>query len=211
MAFVVPIVLVGGSSPLTRGKPPPGQRRPHGRGLIPAHAGKTRKRTRPPRRPRAHPRSRGENQDENIINLSKQGSSPLTRGKRLETENVAGARGLIPAHAGKTRRRRRARRPSRAHPRSRGENLWRPRRGPRRRGSSPLTRGKQLPGRVERPHAGLIPAHAGKTVFSVIVGLLSWAHPRSRGENLFRLTLARPLKGSSPLTRGKLVCLPGED
>ena len=50
----------------------------------------------------AHPRSRGENQDENIVNLSKQGSSPLTRGKPTWQLFLAQASGLIPAHAGKT-------------------------------------------------------------------------------------------------------------
>ena len=51
-----------GSSPLTRGKPREGRIRPHGVGLIPAHAGKTPPPAGEAGSSRAHPRSRGENQ-----------------------------------------------------------------------------------------------------------------------------------------------------
>ena len=49
----------------------------------------------------------------------------------------------------------------------------------------------------------LIPAHAGKTrsVSSAVQEL--WAHPRSRGENLFPSSHRWSTNGSSPLTRGK--------
>ena len=50
-----------GSSPLTRGKPPPSSPSPRPRRLIPAHAGKTRGRSKTPCAKPAHPRSRGEN------------------------------------------------------------------------------------------------------------------------------------------------------
>ena len=72
-----------GSSPLTRGKPASQSAFAARSGLIPAHAGKTPHGLGPRLLDRAHPRSRGENQDENIMNLSKAGSSPLTRGKPL--------------------------------------------------------------------------------------------------------------------------------
>ena len=94
-----------GSSPLTRGKPgrePP--QRPRTR-LIPAHAGKT---TPPPTQPAtspAHPRSRGENVRPRPMIVCGVGSSPLTRGKRRWGAPTSDARGLIPAHAGKTRQR----------------------------------------------------------------------------------------------------------
>ena len=114
--------LPTGSSPLTRGKRPTRRtRRPQG-GLIPAHAGKTRCFAATSCTTSAHPRSRGENQDENVINLSKQGSSPLTRGKQNPGARKGPLRGLIPAHAGKTRKYLRWNYPRAAHPRSRGEN-----------------------------------------------------------------------------------------
>ena len=91
-----------GSSPLTRGKRPGQHAARAPDGLIPAHAGKTGRRTwtRAPRA--AHPRSRGENhpllQQEDGV----RGSSPLTRGKPCVDLDGVTAVGLIPAHAGKT-------------------------------------------------------------------------------------------------------------
>ena len=160
-------MIVAGSSPLTRGKPR-FLAQVFGRGgLIPAHAGKTPPPTSRSRPRRAHPRSRGENAYSGTALTDEEGSSPLTRGKRVEHLLVPVPRGLIPAHAGKT--------PSsgdgvtwrRAHPRSRGENF---REGNTRSqfvGSSPLTRGKRP--RRGRGWAvlGLIPAHAGKTLSHV--------------------------------------------
>ena len=115
-------LTLGGSSPLTRGKPVNDERAEGHGGLIPAHAGKTRKRTRPPRRPRAHPRSRGENVVRPGATILEPGSSPLTRGKLAGQERAANHLGLIPAHAGKTSHPTGARRNPEAHPRSRGEN-----------------------------------------------------------------------------------------
>ena len=73
-------------------------------------------------------------------------------------------------------------------------------------GSSPLTRGKPGGTPVGTPPAGLIPAHAGKTLQIWSHRLRASAHPRSRGENPYNLA-HQPLEtGSSPLTRGKHCC-----
>ena len=114
-----------GSSPLTRGKQRRRPRRPQRTGLIPAHAGKTTECSPGSRIRRAHPRSRGENRGGGGRHRHVCGSSPLTRGKLARTGQVRRAPGLIPAHAGKTRRRSAAAVWSRAHPRSRGENSGR--------------------------------------------------------------------------------------
>ena len=53
------------------------------------------------------------------------------------------------------------------------------------------------------PAPGLIPAHAGKTLFQQAEQIRVGAHPRSRGENLGGLVENRARQGSSPLTRGK--------
>ena len=53
--------------------------------------------------------------------------------------------------------------------------------------------------------AGLIPAHAGKTVDVHVGAVAVEAHPRSRGENHFAHGVGFRSGGSSPLTRGKLV------
>ena len=194
-----------GSSPLTRGKPfaafrPVGQGR-----LIPAHAGKTLRRSKIPLSTWAHPRSRGENGVSSIDAGSSWGSSPLTRGKRVAGVTSVSAGGLIPAHAGKTSPARAWRRPTGAHPRSRGENTGTKKPTTRVLGSSPLTRGKRTLTARANLLWGLIPAHAGKTSHTLNTPCLRGAHPRSRGENVTYPCVRTASGGSSPLTRGKPV------
>ena len=110
---------------------------------------------------------------------------------------------LIPAHAGKTSACQRLPAASRAHPRSRGENCKRPSTRSSTVGSSPLTRGKLLSSFCVGDGGGLIPAHAGKTEADRCPVVQSWAHPRSRGENLLLVLPSGSIQGSSPLTRGK--------
>ena len=171
--------------------------------LIPAHAGKTRPRSRVFRGRRAHPRSRGENGKARTDSLDQSGSSPLTRGKPITVNKVRRIRGLIPAHAGKTERYDVCRVTAPAHPRSRGENPTRLPRGGRASGSSPLTRGKPTDEICCCVGHGLIPAHAGKTRYRVRSRHRLGAHPRSRGENESRHSDNPEAVGSSPLTRGK--------
>ena len=116
-------LLIWGSSPLTRGKLLARTQGNLLQRLIPAHAGKTSRRTCPSRRREAHPHSRGENAAGIASVALTQGSSPLTRGKRLDQLQGALWPRLIPAHAGKTHRQHTAWPASTAHPRSRGKNL----------------------------------------------------------------------------------------
>ena len=196
--------MMKGSSPLTRGKPLAPAEAAVARGLIPAHAGKTCRRPMTKKCTRAHPRSRGENRIKYIISRDGSGSSPLTRGKHDVLMGSMDARGLIPAHAGKTSREGEKIEASAAHPRSRGENGVGRRPPVGSRGSSPLTRGKLRRRHRCQLHRGLIPAHAGKTAFSMGPRPPLAAHPRSRGENKSEAGRACLLVGSSPLTRGKL-------
>ena len=153
----------GGSSPLKRGKRPASDRGHGTAGLIPAHAGKTVPQG--PRRSvsRAHPRSREENYAGASDVLRRNGSSPLTRGKRHACSARPVRDRLIPAHAGKTSPIRTRQSPSGAHPRSRRENETTEGIEIEARGSSPLTRGKLSSGHDGSFQRGLIPAHAGKT------------------------------------------------
>ena len=151
--------------------------------LIPAHAGKTRPRTRSPRAGGAHPRSRGENVLAAPMIVLIWGSSPLTRGKRFGEHLGGFGGGIIPAHAGKTLG---------------GECVLRFAHG-----SSPLTRGKLLPASARPDRPGIIPAHAGKTMPLGSGRVRGAAHPRSRGENLEDARTDHLHDGSSPLTRGK--------
>ena len=170
-----------------------------------------------------HPRSHGENGMFTPPVYSFAGSSPLTRGKPDLPAHDSHRSGLIPAHAGKTSSFYAMLAPCRDHPRSRGENnrrrvvAWaRPGSSPLTRGnmngqlgnlvgpgSSPLTRGKHSSCALLRDDAGLIPAHAGKTVKHAPIVVSSPAHPRSRGENVSIVSPPSLSAGSSPLTRGK--------
>ena len=192
-----------GSSPLTRGKPSPHIPRSLAERLIPAHAGKTRCGISSRAQVRAHPRSRGENFQTQVMPRLQAGSSPLTRGKHWSTIWQGISAGLIPAHAGKTRRATKRAVRSRAHPRSRGENLSHTARMNVETGSSPLTRGKPSWHLMLCEAHRLIPAHAGKTAPSTSSPWAGWAHPRSRGENERHRRSHRLYPGSSPLTRGK--------
>ena len=179
-----------GSSPLTRGKPRLRRSRSVAPGLIPAHAGKTGFHRRTGQMYRAHPRSRGENPIRLLHWPTREGSSPLTRGKLADDRRPLDFFRLIPAHAGKTSRFGVRGPATRAHPRSRGENSANWFISSVVTGSSPLTRGKLRGGGAYHRRRGLIPAHAGKTRANLSSGTNSRAHPRSRGENGF-LTGAR--------------------
>ena len=170
-------------SPLTRGKLTLTHSLPLPHWLIPAHAGKTTNARPANQSPPAHPRSRGENRSSSARVSVTGGSSPLTRGKRLQGVRGRLAYRLIPAHAGKTTGSPPGSKTPAAHP--------------------PLTRGKHTIRMSRRLHAGLIPAHAGKTSFILGVLISDWAHPRSRGENHRCVHLRTVASGSSPLTRGK--------
>ena len=192
-----------GSSPLTRGKCDCFRDCDVCRGLIPAHAGKMGDMRAGLAAVGAHPRSRGENDCAAAFASSAAGSSPLTRGKSQTGDQDGDQAGLIPAHAGKIPGTQHGRFQAWAHPRSRGENPSTSRATACVAGSSPLTRGKLLPGVLPRLGTGLIPAHAGKISASTGRTSRRRAHPRSRGENPRRRGGGRVRRGSSPLTRGK--------
>ena len=135
--------------------------------------------------------------------VTRAGSSPLTRGKRVVALKLPGVEGLIPTHAGKTLSSRKCPRPIRAHPHSRGENLLHDRVSAAGGGSSPLTRGKRAWVAAVPGTSGLIPTHAGKTCVSRPCTPGTWAHPHSRGENALDVDPMSVDDGSSPLTRGK--------
>ena len=179
----IPTDYQPGSSPLTRGKPSAPVRACRGRGIIPAHAGKTRHHARRWHARWDHPRSRGENRYSRVIVAPSLGSSPLTRGKREARRRWCRLPWIIPAHAGKTAPPNPPWDPTGDHPRSRGEN--RPRASTRRgsRGSSPLTRGKRGSFSRYSTRPRIIPAHAGKTGAFVMMCAMEGDHPRSRGEN----------------------------
>ena len=65
-------------------------------------------------------------------------------------------------------------------------------------------RGKLARGVVGVEYAGLIPAHAGKTITLVALKEAGGAHPRACGENAAHKVGDEKTAGSSPRMRGKL-------
>ena len=192
-----------GSSPLTRGKPVSCSHGLMPYRLIPAHAGKTTAARGDKIAGAAHPRSRRENASRVKRRSCALGSSPLTRGKRRRAWPPRCRSRLIPAHAGKTPACISTVMSRPAHPRSRGENPCRALMALCLTGSSPLTRGKPQCPPIGVRVLGLIPAHAGKTLFDKTHVTSRRAHPRSRGENAAGIASVALTQGSSPLTRGK--------
>ena len=203
------LLQVLGASPLTRGKPACLATGLGSGGRIPAHAGKTYPPGSAGTQRRAHPRSRGENKKpEHAVKYSA-GASPLTRGKLRPEDQRSGGEGRIPAHAGKTSTGQDLALASRAHPRSRGENLAEQGWDVPALGASPLTRGKLSTFILAVWDNGRIPAHAGKTRGPRRLRARTRAHPRSRGENFSRPKVTPRFPGASPLTRGKPSCTTG--
>ena len=152
-----------GSSPLARGPQKVFYTPGHLAGLIPARAGTTAAAVIEGCGDGAHPRSRGDHCSGVAEGLRYLGSSPLARGPLTCIIDINFARGLIPARAGTTVQRRRARGASRAHPRSRGDHQGVITSQTAREGSSPLARGPLGSQNQYVRSAGLIPARAGTT------------------------------------------------
>ena len=191
------------SSPLTQRKLRQTGLFPSFRGLIPARAGKTSTRYRPLGVGTAHPHAGGENKDGVIDRLSIGGSSPRGRGKLLADGRAGPCDRLIPARAGKTSAHSRMSRPSRAHPRSGGENMTKLTGFAAAPGSSPRGRGKPDVAVFLLEAVRLIPARAGKTESRGDLDACLGAHPRAGGENHIRRCSRSPAAGSSPRGRGK--------
>ena len=170
-----------GSSPLVRGGPTRATGAGPARGLIPARAGRTDRRSLSRWKCRAHPRSCGADTRRFQSTAGLHGSSPLVRGGRCEGLREGPARRLIPARAGRTVRRAVASTLRSAHPRSCGADSAEAVGLSRNEGSSPLVRGGRR-SVSRRPKAGrLIPARAGRTSWSTSRADRKSAHPRSCG------------------------------
>ena len=125
------------------------------------------------------------------------------RGKRASERCPVACSGLIPACAGKTDDTESWPIIERAHPRVCGENARFARAVDIPPGSSPRVRGKPQPAVNQRWRGGLIPACAGKTMFSQNEFRLKRAHPRVCGENDLDAGKSHVSMGSSPRVRGK--------
>ncbi len=152
-----------GSSPLARG------RLTHDCGcvvsgwIIPACAGPTNCRWVPRQRNGDHPRLRGADPQIRQGKAVMGGSSPLARGRPDGGRCGRADDGIIPAYAGPTGRTTHRTSWSGDHPRLRGADHRRTRRGRGRQGSSPLARGRHSPTVASTQRSRIIPACAGPT------------------------------------------------
>ena len=128
-----------------------------------------------------HPRSRGVYQAVAVRSASPTGSSPLARGLPIPLTAECGRGGIIPARAGFTKSRSRARRPCADHPRSRGVYLLPLQLAHEAEGSSPLARGLRQRQGANDEAGGIIPARAGFTPRPGPAASTQADHPRSRG------------------------------
>ena len=152
----------------------------------------------------AHPRACGENSTVKCMATSFWGSSPRMRGKLIQGDKRLTARGLIPAHAGKTEWSLAGATAHPAHPRACGENPPFEFLLGGGAGSSPRMRGKRGGEGVGHRGFRLIPAHAGKTWLLRAARSHFRAHPRACGENMRSRVQLACFPGSSPRMRGKL-------
>ncbi len=197
--MVVTSALAEGSSPLAG-------RRHHGPGrrtgvvrLIPARGETTALASGRSTCRRAHPRSRGDDVEHRIADVGKLGSSPLAGRRHGASPQERTRLRLIPARGETTRTSTRCSRPTRAHPRSRGDDDLAKLVGEPPWGSSPLAgRRHAVPGGVGAA-PGLIPARGETTVRAGCTAGTGWAHPRSRGDDSGEPGCPWGRVGSSPL------------
>ena len=171
-----------GSSPRMRGTHQCGEHYESQLGIIPAHAGNTRKIFSSAGMRWDHPRACGEHLSVPIGAGGSWGSSPRMRGTHAAHLDVNFLGGIIPAHAGNT-----------------SEDVvcrfWDT-------GSSPRTRGTLRSLQIRNVLFGIIPAHAGNTRGSVAATVPSGDHPRACGEHAARSCMRTGSRGSSPRMRG---------
>ena len=179
---VVEALIVGGSSPLTRGTPGSNVRPKDVLRFIPAYAGNSQDTHLVRDLPSVHPRLRGELTIRISMVICTSGSSPLTRGTLNDSPYKALTRTV--------------------HPRLRGELLNGAPLSQDQGGSSPLTRGTLFWDFIEEVDERFIPAYAGNSLPVSPTSTLGPVHPRLRGELAEKMRNKGYVPGSSPLTRG---------
>ena len=197
--------LVCGSSPRMRGSLYPQIQIQIGEGIIPAHAGLT-IRQRPARSgTRDHPRACGAHIGEQINKARSTGSSPRMRGSPHALGILAGAVGIIPAHAGLTHPSSPKQCHAGDHPRACGAHNHFSKNASSEQGSSPRMRGSLHRLLLAMLSAGIIPAHAGLTCSGCRHSSAPWDHPRACGAHRLVKAPASKWEGSSPRMRGSLI------
>ncbi|VEH26930.1 Domain of uncharacterised function (DUF2825) [Cellulomonas fimi] len=169
-----------------------------GVGLIPARGETTVDRCGHGGADGAHPRTRGDDKCGAPRPWNSYGSSPHAGRRHRRPATMATTTGLIPARGETTSVTRPPRRRRRAHPRTRGDDSGSGASPDPPQGSSPHAgrRLRTLP--EDAAHDGLIPARGETTSSAWSPRGSPRAHPRTRGDDLRRVTDERVARGSSP-------------
>ena len=171
---------------------------------IPAHAGDPYAGERQRVRLRVYPRTRGGSIVGALAIFQAKGLSPHTRGIRLHSRCLGGARGSIPAHAGDPCAAHARRGLNRVYPRTRGGSADAFVSAFRANGLSPHTRGILRRARRVSGYIGSIPAHAGDPRAARLCDSARGVYPRTRGGSGLCAFPKMWKCGLSPHTRGIL-------
>ena len=139
------------------------------------------------------------------------GSSPLTRGTRIDSGQNDRFNRFIPAYAGNSCSNAPVSATIPVHPRLRGELTSRGLPFMVVIGSSPLTRGTLAFDDASYSAARFIPAYAGNSNHKDASREIKPVHPRLRGELECKPFYGLDFGGSSPLTRGTLTITTEQD
>ena len=172
------------------------------KGIIPAHAGNTYVHTACGSHLQDHPRACGEHNTGSQLFRPSGGSSPRMRGTLRCLQAACLDERIIPAHAGNTGTQGRTLQQGRDHPRACGEHITISKMPEDRMGSSPRMRGTQTVVYLKDVPTGIIPTHAGNTVFVQLMRGSNRDHPRACGEHFFQPVCTLGQEGSSPRMRG---------
>ena len=193
-----------GSPPRVRGKERCGRANRMSKGITPACAGKSIKKSVKLQRGGDHPRVCGEKFRFLLVRRCFRGSPPRVRGKVLLYCYGLSQVGITPACAGKSLCKIMSVTPSRDHPRVCGEKVQNDTLLRTQKGSPPRVRGKARSHAQLDNDTGITPACAGKRPAAAAPVWGRRDHPRVCGEKLCSLLLLRCYLGSPPRVRGKV-------
>ena len=174
-------------------------------GIIPARAGNSMALHRPASVTGDHPRACGEQGAGALIVSEIEGSSPRVRGTAHAEPFGAQPLGIIPARAGNSEFKQAVSAYLGDHPRACGEQRGRRPRRATSRGSSPRVRGTASNIHDKLLDAGIIPARAGNSRFTIRPRSLHRDHPRACGEQRLWHVPPHCRSGSSPRVRGTVL------
>ncbi|SQJ39411.1 Domain of uncharacterised function (DUF2825) [Escherichia coli] len=204
-ASLMPIIGLGGLSPLARGTRRQRIVRLPLHRFIPAGAGNTSTLSITTDREPVYPRWRGEHPNGSALSYPQIGLSPLARGTQSDAIDALIDARFIPAGAGNTGKTNIGVRVVPVYPRWRGEHKIHIDKHRVCIGLSPLARGTLYYNRWTRYGARFIPAGAGNTNMGSAVNEIKTVYPRWRGEHRRGLTSRPSQTGLSPLARGTPV------